>query len=260
MSIIKSLICALSFSTSLFALHAVPDLPKKGVMEPPNNSLIDPKVDYEHFVGRVTDKDGSGRILKIEVEINNTKFFKVGDSLFFKVNNHEDKKSCRANVRSVEDHFFTIFVTDYRRCWGRDEYFLRGMQLNFYAPILAQRVFEASKYREVLIARKEGHLGQLSQINHFLWTYQQQKMKLASKYDKEINRLRTLKQKALDDLVSKKENQIILQAELKKKLNYLDETLEHYRVVRGEYITDRWDKDHDSAVKFTQRPNGPIEP
>jgi hypothetical protein len=239
---------------SLLAVQAVPDLPDIGVTDPDNNAFIDPKVDYETFMGRVSDKDKTGRILKIKVENNNTKFFKSGDLVYFYVNNHKSETPCRATVRAVEDFYFTVYVQDFRYCWDTTKYFPRGVQLKLESKVLAQRVFEASKFREILILRKEGFLKQLNGINHFLWTYDQQKMKTAADYDSEINELRRKKQLAIDNLLQTKQENLLLQVELQTKLNGLDESLKHYRVERQEYLLDRWNMDHDLGISFPQRP------
>jgi hypothetical protein len=154
-----------------FAVVVVPNLPEEGVLGPDNRNSIDPNVDYERFSGRVSDKDDNQRIFKVHVENNNTKFFRAGDLVDFKVNLKENKNFCRGFVRSVEDFHFTIYVESLAPCYSSKEYFRRGTVLNFYSKVLALRVFEASKYREQLILRKEDFLKQLNGINHFLWTF-----------------------------------------------------------------------------------------
>jgi hypothetical protein len=251
------LFCAMpSFATVL-----TPKFPDEGVTGPDNNTFIDPRVDYSKFMGRVTDRDSdSGRILKVKVEINNTKFFKAGDVIYFRVNKHDTELPCRASVRSVEDYYFTIYVTDFDQCWEEGKYFPRGLMLNFKSNVLAQRVFEASKYRETLIDRKEGFLKQLSNINHFLWTFDQQRMQTAASYDEKINKLKREKQMAIDNLLQSKQENLLLQVELMKKLDNIDESMKHYRVERGEYLMDRWNMDHDSGIGFPQRPPKLKEP
>lgn len=241
-------------STGLWANPNFPDLPDKGLTAPENNKFIDPRVSYDQFMGRVTDKDKTGRVLKIHVENNNTKFFKAGDVVYFRVNRHKSDLPCRGSVKGVEGDYFVIYVTDLNPCWDKDRYFPRGLQLNFESEKLAHRVFEASKYRENLLLRKEGFLKQLSNINHFLWTYDQQKMKTAAEYDERINQLQKEKQMAVDNLLQKKQESAMLQVELMKKLDQLDESLKHYKVERGEYLVDRWNMDHDLGIVFPQRP------
>jgi hypothetical protein len=232
----------------------VPNLPSEGVLGRENRGAIDPQVDYEKFTGRVSDKDDSGRIFKIQVENNNTKFFRAGDEVLFKVNLKEERNYCQAFVRNVEDFYFTIFVENLAACYTKDNYFRRGTVLNFFSKKLALRVFEASKYREQLIVRKEDFLKQLNDINHFIWTFDQQKVKTAADYDERINQLQREKRKALDDLIDLKHERLVLQNELMKKLNELDESLLFYRVERQELMTDRWNSDHDQGLPMGHRP------
>lgn len=236
------------------AIINVPNLPDEGVLAPDNRAAIDPAMDYERFSGRVTDKDDSGRVFKIHVENNNTKFFRSGDKVLFKLNLKEKRPYCTGFVRNIEDFHFTMFVESLGPCFSTDDYFRRGTVLNFYSTILAERVLEASKYREQLIVRKEDFLTQLNDINHFIWTFDQQKVKTAASYDEEINRLRREKRKALDDLITLKHERLILQNELMKKLNELDGSLKYYRVERQELLTDRWESDHDLGLPVGQRP------
>ena len=249
------LLCiSLVFSASTYAVLATPGFPDKGVVAQDNRGFIDSKVNYENFMGRVTDKDKSGRILKVQVENNNSKFFKSGDTVYFFVNQHKTEVPCRATVRSVEDFYFVIYVQELKFCWKQGKYFPRGMQLNFESKVLGQRVFEASKYREILLMRKEGYLKQLNGINNFLWTYDQQKMKTAADYDEEINALKRKKRLAIDNLLQTKQENLMLQVELQQKLDTIDESLDHYLVERQEYLTDRWNMDHDLGMPFPQRP------
>ena len=241
-------------TTHSLAVSITPVLPNEGVVDADNNSFIDPNVDYSVFFGRVTDKDKTGRILKVRSENNNTKFLKAGDIVYFKVNEHDYGKYCKASVRSVEDFFFSMFVQDFSACWDMKQYFPRGQMLNFTSKLMEQRVFEASHFREILLLRKEGYISQLSKINHFLWTYDQQKIKVAAEYDERINEILREKQKALDNLIQKKQENILLQSELKGRLTSLDESLNHYKIERQEPITDRWNMDHGTNLPFGRRP------
>ncbi len=235
-----------------------PSYPKMGILEPDNNGNINPEIDYERFSGRVSDKDDSSRIFKVQVENNNSKFFRAGDQVLFKVNLQDNRDYCKAFVRNVEDFHFTIYVESLGPCYSTSKYFLRGTVLNFYSKTLGIRVFEATKYREQLIVRKEDFLKQLNDINHFLWTFDQQKVKTAANYDEEINRLMREKRKALDDMISLKQERLNLQNELMQRLNELDESLKYYRVERQELMTDRWNSDHDAGLPMGQRPQ-PIQ-
>ena len=94
----------------------------------------------------------------------------------------------------------------------------------------------------------------MNDINHFIWTFDQQKVKTAAEFDERINQLQREKRKALDDLITLKQERLILQNELMKKLNELDESMLFYRVERQELMTDRWNLDHDEGLPFGQRP------
>jgi len=248
------LILLFILSQNSLATILTPDLAGEKTTGEPNNNFIDRRVDYSKFMGRVTDKDDTGRILKVNVQNNNSKFLKAGDIVFFKVNNHSNKSFCKASVRSVEDFYFSMYVQDFEACWGQDKYFPRGTQLNFKSELLATRVLEGSKYRKLLVLRKEGFLDQLNQINNFLWTFDQQKLKTAIEYDQRINELLREKQLALDNLIGKKQESLRLQAELVSKLDTLDESLNHYKVERQEYLIDRWNMDHDNHLPVGRRP------
>jgi hypothetical protein len=248
------LILIIGFSFELEANLLVPNLKKSGVMERPNNNMIDPEVDYENFIARVSDRSDDGRILKLKVENNNTKFLRAGDQVTFTVNETKARRPCRASVRSVEDFYFSIYVSDFNPCWSSTDYFRRGTQLNLNSTVLAQRILEASYYRDMLIMRKDGFLKQLSQINNFIHAYDQHKIKLAAEFDEKINQMLQEKQKSLDNLIRKKQESIILQTELMNKLNNIDSSLDHYRVDRREQITDRWNVDHDTGLPFGDRP------
>jgi len=237
--------------------YAQVDLPVSGVVSEDKNDLIDPKIDYEKFSGRVTDKDDQTRIFKVKTENNNVKFFRSGDLVEFKLNTHEGRDFCQGFVRAVEDFYFSIYVDSLSPCFSSQDYFKRGTVLQLQSKILAERVFDASKYRGQLFNKKADFLKQLNQINHFVWTFEQQKVKTAARYDEEISRLQKEKRKALDDLVSEKMEKLVLQNELMKKLNELDESLKFYRIERQELMTDRWNSDHDSGLPFGERPQEP---
>ncbi len=242
------------------AITLVPNLPEHGVLSPDNGGRIDPKIDYERFSGRVSDKDDRSRVYKIRVENNNTKFFRSGDLVTFKVNLQNNRNPCKGYVRSVEDFHFTIFVESLAPCFSTSEYFRRGTVLNFHSQVLGIRVFEATQFREQMIVRKEDFLKQLNEINHFFWTFDQQKVKTAIEYDEKINALQREKRKALDDMIALKQEKLILQNELMKKLTELDESLLFYRVERQDLMTDRWNLDHDAGLPVGQRPQAMKNP
>ena len=234
---------------------AEPDLPSTGVMSADVNHGMNPELDYGRFTGRVSDKDDAGRIFKVKVENNNAKFFRAGDVLYFRVQGREDHQKCKGFVRNVEDFYFSRHVENLTPCWEEKAgYFRRGTVLAFESEVLATRIFEASKYRDILLVRKEDFLKQLNGINHFLWTFDQQKVKVAADYDTRIIEMQKARQKAIDDLIQQKQEQLAVQTELMKRLNELDASLKFYQVERQELLTDRWNLDHDMALPVGQRP------
>lgn len=231
-----------------------PNLPDNGVVSEDTNHFINENIDYSNFLGRISDKSEDSKVLKISVENNNTKFFRAGDIVFFHVMNRDSTDKCKAYVRSVEDHYFTVLIQDMTACMDDNEYIRRGTLLRFDSKILAKRVFEASKYREMLLVRKDDFLRQLNQINNFLWAFDQEKVKTAIQYDEKINQLEKEKRRAVDNLILKKKESLVLQNELMRKLNSIDESLNYYRVDRSELISDRWNMDHDKGIPVSQRP------
>lgn len=217
------------------------------------NSWYDKEYDYSQFTGRVTDRDKSANILKVSSEDKNVKFFRAGDLVNFTVAS-KDTNFCQGYVRNVEEKFFVMFVKDLYTCWENDDYFRRGTMLHFRSNQLARRVQEASKYRIVLLKRKKDFFKQLNDVNHFIWSYDQQKVLTASDYDLKIVELQKGKQKALEMLLAKKKDQIRLQKELIRRLNELDEELDHYRIEKDDLLVDRWHLDHDLGVPVGKRP------
>ena len=254
LSVQKIILILCLITTNCFATLGLPNLNNDGVVDADSNDGMNPTVDYQNFTGRVSDKDDTGRVLKVKVENNNVKFFKAGDEVDFTINRKNTELPCRANVRSVEDFHFVIYVKNFENCYSSKKYFPRGMILNFNSQILAQRVFEATKYREILLLKKDSFLRQLNGLNNFLWGYDQEKIRVAAIYDEKINELRRQKRLAVDGLLKVKQEKILLQSELQSKLNTLDSSLDFYKVERQEYLTDRWNLDHDLGIPVSQRP------
>ncbi len=219
------------------------------------DSFFDPTFDYSRFFGRVTDKDPTDQIYKIESETNNVRFFKVGDYISFHVEGSDDSEDpCRAYVRDVEKEFFVIYVEDIRTCWRRDAYFRRGSRLRMTSEKLAQRVRDAGLFRVLLLRRRKDYFTQLNSINRFVWSFEQQKVQVAAEYDRRIAEMQAQKQKALDQLLTKKADQIRLQRELGQNLDEIDNDLDFYRIEREELALDRWEHDHDLGLPVGDRP------
>lgn len=218
------------------------------------DSFYDKDFDYSSFSARVTDRDKTSNIIKISSENRNIKFFRAGDEVLFNIASMKDRDKCEGHVRSVEDKYFVIFVKDLIPCWGKSEYFRRGTVLVVKSFRLAERVREASIYRGILLKRKKSFFRQLNNVNHFVWSYNQQKVKVAADYDREIARIRKKKQRALEELQLNKKDQIVLQKELIHRLDGVDEDLDFYRIEKDELMIDRWHLDQDLGVPVGKRP------
>jgi uncharacterized protein YllA (UPF0747 family) len=82
----------------------------------------------------------------------------------------------------------------------------------------------------MLLVRKEDFMKQLNEINNFIWGFDQEKVKSIADFDDRINKLQLEKRRALDNLILKKQESLVLQNELMRKLNSLDESLKYYKV------------------------------
>ncbi len=218
------------------------------------DSFYDSKHDYALFPGRVTDRDKSGHIMKVSSENANIKFFRAGDKVRFSIPSYEKGDFCESYIRSVEKGYFVIYIKDLYPCWPRGRYFRRGTQIKFRSFDLARRVRDGALYRVVLLKRKKDFLKQLAGINHFVWSFKEQQVKLASRYDQKVIELQQKKQKALEFLTLKKKDQLNVQKELIYQLDRLDLDLEHYRVEKNELLLDRWYTDRDLGLPVLIRP------
>lgn len=218
------------------------------------DSFYDPETNYAVFSGRVSDRDPSMNILKISSENGNVKFFRAGDQVYFRVSSQKESDFCKGYIRSSEDKYFVVYVTDLHPCWKKGTYFRRGTLLVFNTPQLARRILEGSSYRKILLGRRQDLFEQLNNVNHFIWTFDQQRVLLAADYDKKILELQKQKQREVDNLISKKKDNLKLQRELIKRVDQLDRDLELYRVEKNELYVDRWHMDHDLGLPVQKRP------
>ena len=242
------------FPLLALALPLTSQIPDEGIINSETDSFYDPNFDYSWFPGRVTDKNKNSTLFKILSENDNVRFFKPGDKVTFRIRTRLLKDSCKGFIRGVEKNYFILFVPNIKACLGSDYYFRRGTQMDFHSKTLAQRILEASRFRLTLIARKEDFLVQLNNINNSLWSFNQSRLQLASKYDLEMLELQKEKEEELNLLVSKKQDQMRLQKELKVQLKKLERDLDYYRVSRPELLGDRWNKDHDLSLPVGPRP------
>ncbi len=217
------------------------------------DSFFDPDFDYSRFTGRVTDRDKTTNVLKVSSENKNSRFFRTGDKLRFRMVSRKSDL-CEGFIRSVEKGYFIFYVSDWEPCFPGGEYFRRGTMLLFFSETLVERVRDAALYRLVLLRRRKDFYNQLNDINHFVWSYDQQKIKTVAGYDQKIVELQKAKQRALEDLLAKKKDSVRLQKELVYRLDQLDRDLEFYRVEKDDLVIDRWHLDHDLGVPVGRRP------
>lgn len=218
------------------------------------DSFYDPNIDYTKFSGRMTDKDETATLIKISTESKNIKFLKPADPVTFKIVKYQDRESCHANVRSVEEGYITIYVKNLFRCWDDIGNFRRGTILVLESKRLQERIKVASRYRVSLLNKKRDFLFQLNEVNKFVWGFNQELVKVAAKYDREIVEIQKKKEEAMNLMLAKKRDQIRIQKELAYRLDELDKDLKYYRVEKDEVYTDRWHLDKDVGVPTYERP------
>ena len=216
------------------------------------DSFYDQEFDYSRFTARVTDKDKTGKILKLWSRFKNTKFFRSGDRLYFRLAS-KDSEFCEAFIRSTEPDYFIMYVKDFTPCYGQD-YFRRGSLLSVKSVQLETRVRDAAYHRVLLLKKRQAYFKQLNGVNHFIWSFDQQKILEAAEYDKKIVELQQAKERALEMLLVKKQDSIKLQKELSYRLDALDKDLDFYRIDRDDDKINRWQMDMDLGLPVGRRP------
>ncbi len=252
---------ALKFILGILMVAAVPahsansslKLQKETLKIDPD-SFYDTKFDYSKFSGRVTDRDATTSIVKVSSENKNAKFFRAGDLVEFKIQNSKDSEYCQGFVRSIEENYFVMFVKDLFPCFPKEEYFRRGTALIMRSEKLAMRVREASVYRASLMNKKKDFMVQLNGINQDVWNFEEKKIQVAADYDQQIAEIEKQKARALDQLLTQKNDQIKLQRELAYRLDNIDKELTFYRIEKQELLFDRWHLDHDLGYPVYDRP------
>lgn len=218
------------------------------------DTFYDPKFDYAKFSGRVTDRDATASIVKISSENKNIKFFRAGDLVEFKIQTSKESEYCQGYVRSFEENYFVMFIKDLYPCFPKEDYFRRGTVLVMNSEKLATRVREASVYRASLIYKKKDFMGQLNRINSDVWNFEERKIQVAAEFDQKIAEIEKLKLRALDQLLSQKNDQIRLQRELVYRLDNIDKELVFYKVEKDDLMFDRWHLDHDLGYPVYEKP------
>lgn len=218
------------------------------------DSFYDSKFDYARFSGRVTDRDQTASIVKVSSENRNVKFFRAGDMIEFKIQNNKDSDYCQGFIRSIEDNYFVMYVKELFPCFPKEEYFRRGTALIMHSVKLGARIREASIYRATLLNKKKDYMQQLNGINSDVWNFEERKIQVAAEFDQRIAEIEKQKTKALDELLTQKNDEIKLQKELAYRLDNIDKELNFYRIEKDELLFDRWHLDHDLGYPVYERP------
>jgi len=222
------------------------------------DSFYDSEMDYSRFIARVTDRDESANIFKVYSSNKNIKFFRSGDKILFYPASKNESEYCTGFVRAREERYFTMYVKDIASCWQIDRYFRRGTMIKVLADVLAKRVKDASMHRVVLVKRRKDFLQQLNEINHFGHSYDEQRVQVAAEYDQKILEIEKQKRRALDQLMTRKNESSTLRQGLIYKLDHIDKNLEFYRVEPHLAAGDRWFEDHDLGLPVSNRPQTEI--
>ncbi len=256
---------ALKFALGLLLLNALPvysaergqkdslKLQKETLKIDPD-SFYDPKFDYSKFSGRVTDRDATASIVKVSSENKNVRFFRAGDLIEFKIQNNKESEFCQGYVRSIEESYFVMYVKDLFPCFPKEEYFRRGTALVMQSDRLGMRIREASVYRATLLNKKKDFMLQLNGINQDVWNFEERKIQVAAEFDQKIAEIEKQKTKALDQLLSNKNDQLRLQRELAYRLDNLDKELSFYKIDKEDLLFDRWHLDHDLGYPVYDKP------
>ncbi len=218
------------------------------------DSFYDKEVNYAFFSGRITDRDSTANIFKVTSENKNIKFLRSGDELYFSMPKKDSFKQCKGYVRSTEPDYFVFYATNIGQCWEGREILRIGTALVFESEAFAERVHDAGIYRLGLIKRRKDFLEQLNEVNHFLWSFDQQKIQVGQDYDIKIARMEKAKQDALEILRGKRIDRMRLQKELMYQLDALDKDLEYYRIENAKLYFDRWHLDQDLGLPVGKRP------
>ena len=217
------------------------------------DSFYNPEFDYSKFTGRITDRDKSSHIIKVKSSNKNIKLFQSGDKIIFQVFS-KDTDFCKGYIRTIENNYFVAYVSNIFTCFESDQILRRGVRIVIQSQDLAKRVKDAAIYRLILLKRRESFFSQLNDVNHFIWTYDQQKVITASRYDKEIEKIKNNKQNAIDQLISKKADSIKLQKNLNYSLDRIDQELELYRISEENKGLNRWSLDHNLGLPVDHKP------
>ena len=152
-------------------------------------------------------------------------------------------------MRDTDGNYIVFSVASFTPCSLDGERLRVGSLMKLESFMLSERVSDAKVYRDVLLKRKDDFLVQLNEVNQWLWSFKQQKLKETAKYDQEIEKIKLEKFKALSNLNMKRKDYLHLQRELKFRLDELDRDIEFYRIQNSRVMRDRWAMDRDLGIE-----------
>lgn len=238
----------------LFLMVVLAQIPRSMAQESGASAPYEPQQDYSRFMGRVTDKNREENILKVETEAGNARLLKTGDMVEFRPQYLGIPGGlCRGFVRDTEEKHIVFSVEALSLC-SKKEYFRRGTLLSFFSPVLPRRVRDAVTLRARLLERREDFYNQLNDINHFIWSYDQQKVLARTGYERQIADLRRRMARSLNALISKKNDYIRLRGELARRLDAMDKDLAFYALNAPSRQKEFWEYDHESNLPVLKGP------
>ena len=95
---------------------------------------------------------------------------------------------------------------------------------------------------------------ELNVINNDVWNFEEKKIEVAAEYDQKIAEIEKQKTKALDQILSQRNDHIKLQRELAYRLDSIDKELDFYRLEKQDLLFDRWHLDHDQGLPVYDKP------
>ncbi|MCY4645003.1 MAG: hypothetical protein OXB88_10325 [Bacteriovoracales bacterium] len=218
-------------------------------------SVLGESIDHSRFVGRMSDRDPKKTLIKIFTENDNVRLLRTGDSVTFQIGEGENPEtpSCQGFVRGAEKRYLVLYVPTLAPCFPKDFLLRRGLMMVFHSKILVQRILEASRYRKTLLAQRDDFLTQLGELNRFLWSFDQERVKSIAQLEKEILNLERKKREALELLETRRKESRELRDNLMGKLDQIGRDLDRYKIYPPPPVRPGWKAERDLG-----RPVGPV--
>ena len=203
------------------------------------------------FIGRVTDFNDNNRTLKVFSRNKNIKLLRSGDGVKFK--RAEPKaRYCSGSVRNVEEKdYMVIYATDLTNCKQNGLRLRRGDRFFFHSLDLAKRVYNARDQQKELTAKRKILFQQLEEINNFIWFFKEEKLKVKSHYQKKMAAVYKAEERAMARLQDKRRDSILLQKELKRRIDKLGRDIEFHTTRQKGPMDDSWTAEVDFSLPIS---------